>query len=219
LSTAGNLVFQGTGRGQFIAYRATTGDKLWSFDAGLGIIAAPITYEVNGTQYVSILVGYGGMAGLGSKLFDYGWRFGEQPRRLLTFALGRRTALPVGQPPRFTVNPADDPALSIDAKQASQGANAYSANFCSMCHGERLESTGSIAPDLRESRLALNWQAFRSVLHDGTLASAGMPKFDDLSDSDMHAIYMYIRQRARESAHPWSAKQGTSSTHRALHLE
>jgi len=41
LTTAGNLVFQGTGRGQFIAYDARTGDKLWSMDAGLGIIAAP----------------------------------------------------------------------------------------------------------------------------------------------------------------------------------
>src|ERR1700691_5620339 len=35
LTTAGNLVFQGIGRGQFIAYNASTGDKLWSFDAGL----------------------------------------------------------------------------------------------------------------------------------------------------------------------------------------
>lgn len=42
MSTAGNLVFQGTGRGQFVAYNANAGAKLWNFNAGLGIIAAPI---------------------------------------------------------------------------------------------------------------------------------------------------------------------------------
>lgn len=200
VSSAGNLVFQGTGRGQFIAYRASSGERLWSFDAGLGIIAAPVTYTAYGTQYVSILVGYGGMAGPGSKIFDYGWRYGEQPRRLLTFALGRRTQLPPSRPPRFTLNVVDDPVLTIDLRQANEGAKVYTANFCGMCHGPNLESNGSIAPDLRESYLAMNWQAFRAVLRYGTLTSAGMPKFDDLTASEMREIYMYIRQRARESA-------------------
>ena len=199
LASAGNLVFQGTGRGQFIAYRASTGEKLWSFDAGLGIIAAPMTYAVDGTQYVSILVGYGGMAGGGGKIFDYGWRFGEQPRRLLTFSLGRNAPLPASGPPRFTLNAVDDPALAIDAQQAVEGAKVYGESFCAMCHGDDVASAGSIAPDLRESRLALNWQVFRDMLHEGSLVSAGMPKFDDLSDADMRALYMYIRQRARES--------------------
>jgi quinohemoprotein ethanol dehydrogenase len=199
LASAGNLVFQGTGRGQFIAYRASSGEKLWSFDAGLGIIAAPMTYAVDGKQYVSILVGYGGMAGGGGKIFDYGWRFGEQPRRLLTFSLGSNAPLPAGGPPRFTLNAVDDPALAIDAQQAAEGAKVYGESFCAMCHGDDAASAGSIAPDLRESRLALNWQVFREMLHDGSLVSAGMPKFDDLSDADMRALYIYIRQRARES--------------------
>jgi quinohemoprotein ethanol dehydrogenase len=199
LSSAGNLVFQGTGRGLFVAYRASTGEKLWSFDAGLGIIAAPMTYSVDGTQYVSVLVGYGGMAGGGGKIFDYGWRFGEQPRRLLTFSLGSKVRLPASAPPRFTLNAVDDPALAIDPQQAAQGAKVYGANFCSMCHGDDVASIGSIAPDLRETRLPLDWGAFSSMLRSGSLVGAGMPKFDDLSDADMRALYMYIRQRARES--------------------
>jgi quinohemoprotein ethanol dehydrogenase len=203
VSTAGNLVFQGTGRGQLIAYRATTGEKLWSFDAGLGIIAAPITYSVDGVQYLSILIGYGGVAGVGTKLFDYGWRFGEQPRRLLTFSLGGHTPLPPGKPPRFTVSAVDDPTIAIDVPLATRGASVYDTNYCWLCHGNNLENTGSIAPDLRESRLALSWNAFRSVLNSGALAGAGMPKFDDLSEPDMRAIYMYVRQRARDAtAHP-----------------
>lgn len=198
MTTAGNLVFQGTGRGQLIAYDAATGEKRWSFDAGLGIIGAPMTYAVDGVQYISILVGYGGAAGMGTALFDYGWRFNEQPRRLLTFALGKRTPLPAGASSR-KLNAVDDPALTIDVAAAAEGFKLYNAT-CMLCHGVQVESGGSIAPDLRESRLAMTWDAFKSVLREGLLSAAGMPKYDDLSDQDLRAIFMYIRQRARETA-------------------
>jgi len=46
----------------FVACDARTGDELWSFNTGLGMTAAPITYELNGKQYVSMLVGWGGGA-------------------------------------------------------------------------------------------------------------------------------------------------------------
>jgi quinohemoprotein ethanol dehydrogenase len=196
LSTAGNLVFQGTGRGQLLAYDAQTGKKLWSFDAGLGINAAPMTFAVDGVQYISVLVGYGGTANA-SKLADYGWRFNEQPRRLLTFALGQRTQLPPSNPPRFQVKAVDDPTLTIDATAAAKGAKAYAR--CGGCHGTNLENYASIAPDLRESGLALNWEAFNAVVREGVLAAAGMPKFDELSEDEAHAIFIYVRQRARET--------------------
>jgi quinohemoprotein ethanol dehydrogenase len=166
-------------------------------DVGLGIVAAPIAYEVDGTEYVSILIGYGGAAGLGGKLFDYGWRFNEQPRRLLTFALSKHMVLPAGKPPRFNVNAVDDPAFVIDASEAREGIKLYGST-CGTCHGADLGST--VAPDLRESALAMNWPAFRAVLYEGQLAAGGMPKYDDLSDEDMHAIFTYIRQRARAAA-------------------
>ena len=95
LSTAGNLLFQGRADGHFVAYDATTGEELWEFDMGLGMTAAPITYELNGKQYVSMLVGWGGgSAGLGS-LFstekfsgsNLGWDYGKHMRRLVTFSL------------------------------------------------------------------------------------------------------------------------------------
>jgi quinohemoprotein ethanol dehydrogenase len=194
LTTAGDLVFQGTGRGQFTAYNASTGEKLWSFNAGLGIIAAPMTYEIHGVQYVSILVGYGNFTQL-----NYGWHFNEQPRRVLTFALDARESLPPTAPPRFTVNAVDDSRVTIDAKQAAKGAKAYETHLCYECHGRELENFTSMSPDLRESQLALSWDAFRTVVHGGALASLGMPKFQDLGDEDLRAIYMYIRQQARQT--------------------
>jgi quinohemoprotein ethanol dehydrogenase len=70
MSTAGNLVFQGTGRGQFVAYNANAGAKLWNFTAGLGIQRVANLYEVGGVQYISVL-GYRGTSGLFGKMFDY----------------------------------------------------------------------------------------------------------------------------------------------------
>ena len=116
--------------------------------------------------------------------------------------VARRPALAAmrqGKPPRFTLNAVVDPSLVIDKKRAEEGVKIYDASFCWMCHGQRVESSGSIAPDLRESRRALSWEAFRAVLHEGTLAGAGTPKFDDFSDEDTRDLYIYIRQRARGS--------------------
>jgi quinohemoprotein ethanol dehydrogenase len=64
LTTAGNLVFQGTADGRFIAYDATSGAKLWESPTGTGVVAAPATYMVDGVQYVSVAVGWGGVFGI-----------------------------------------------------------------------------------------------------------------------------------------------------------
>ncbi len=64
LTTAGNLVFQGTADGRFIAYNATSGEKLWETPVGTGVVAAASTYMIDGKQYVSIAVGWGGVFGI-----------------------------------------------------------------------------------------------------------------------------------------------------------
>jgi len=199
LVTAGNLVFQGTGRGHLIAYHAGTGEKLWSFYGGLGIVAPPITYLAGNVQYLSVLVGYGGSINFNQSC-NYGWHYGEQPRRLLTFAVGSHASLPPGKPPRFTVRAVDDPAFVIDPKQATEGAEVYDNNNCVTCHGPNLKNIAAFSPDLRESDLAMSWDAFKAVVHDGAFLAFGMPRFDDLSNKDLRALYMYIRQGAREAA-------------------
>ena len=57
LATAGNLVFLGHYDGTFSAHDAKTLQEVWSFNVGTGINAPPITYSVNGKQYVAVLVG------------------------------------------------------------------------------------------------------------------------------------------------------------------
>ncbi len=198
LSTAGGLVFQGTADGQLLAYDALTGDQRWQFDAGNGIIASPITYSVNGRQYISILVGYGGATPLVSDLLNRGWKFGAQPRRLLTFALDGAASLPPTAARDDVVHALDDPDVVIDAAAASAGLAEYQLR-CSGCHGRLLESAGAPAPDLRESPLALRWDSFRTVVKEGALVPKLMPRFDELSAGQLRAIYMYIRAGARAS--------------------
>ncbi|MGZ2852871.1 outer membrane protein assembly factor BamB family protein, partial [Pseudomonas aeruginosa] len=67
LTTAGNLVFQGTADGRFVAYDAKTGKTLWETPTGTGVVAAASTYMLDGVQYVSIAVGWGGVYGMAQR--------------------------------------------------------------------------------------------------------------------------------------------------------
>ena len=196
LSTAGGLVFQGTGDGFFAAYDAATGERLWQFNAGLGIIGAPISYSVAGRQYVSILVGYGGATAIWNQLMPRGWKYGAQPRRLLTFSAGGKAALPPTAPRSDSLIALDDPAVSINDADAAAGQAIFNL-ACSACHGLNLTSPGAPGPDLRESRIALSESGIWAAVHDGVLLEKGMPQFATLGPQQVHDIYAYIRAGAR----------------------
>ena len=125
LATAGNLIFQGRSDGVFCAYRATDGKKLWQFDAGTGIMAPPVTYLLNGAQYVTLMVGWGGSAGLnnipGSGVVKPGYG------RVLTFALGAHATLEV---PPFGHPGPPSPAIHMNATPAMihEGESFIAAN-------------------------------------------------------------------------------------------
>jgi quinohemoprotein ethanol dehydrogenase len=194
LSTAGGLVFQGGGDGFVSAYDAADGRQVWRFDAGLGIIAPPISYAAQGKQYVSVLVGYGGAASIGSDVMNIGWKWGA-PRRLLTFALGGTAALPPSAPRDIAVHALDDPGLELSPADVAAGGRLFMQ--CILCHGRDAVSAGAPAPDLRESQIALHADSLWTVLHDGALLQQGMPRFETLSRAEVDQIYAYIRARAR----------------------
>jgi len=197
LATAGDLVFQGAADGYFSAYNASTGQRLWRFDAGLGIIAAPISYSAEGKQHVSVLVGYGGAASIGSNLMHVGWKYGAQPRVLLTFGLDGKAVRPPSTSPDMTVKAVDDPSVQIRDADVAAGRDLFLA--CAVCHGRDLVSAGAPGPDLRESRVALDPDALWTVLHDGALLQSGMPRFETLTREQVMQIYAYIRAGAREA--------------------
>lgn len=197
LTTAGRLVFQGTAEGWFNAYDAKDGKKLWRFNAGLGIISAPMSYSARGKQYVSVLVGYGGTTGSYGKYMDVGWKYGAQMRRLLTFTLNGSATLPEGPPRDMKIHALDDPKFVIDDADARAG-RALSIR-CASCHGVGFHSTGTPGPDLRESGISLDLPTFSKVVKEGRMAQ-GMPAFEgQLDDSQIRQIHAYIRARAREA--------------------
>ena len=194
-ATAGNLVFQGRVTGEFAAYAADTGRKLWSFDAqDAGIVAQPITYLAKGKQYVTVITGFRGMGSSNGVTPE--WDYELQQRRVMTFALGATQKLP---PPGPRTRPfVDDPSIVVDPQKVAVGARAY-GDHCWLCHGVNLNSGGT-APDLRKSRMALMLNALTQVLHNGSLIDGGMPAYQEFSAEEIEGLQQYFVQRARESA-------------------
>lgn len=198
MTTGGNLVMQGDPEGQLNAYRADTGERLWSFNLGVGTLSPPITYQVEGRQYVSILAGWGGaVQAYGALTAKEGWVGRQSPRRLLTFALDGKAELdktPEIQPP--TPLPAAD--FVLDPQLIKKG-RAIFTDSCTICHGVGVVA-GGYAPDLRASAIPLASESFSAVVREGLMAARGMPSFAEFSDQDLEAIRHYIRYRARETA-------------------
>ena len=195
LTTASNLVFQGKANGHLRAFNALTGEQLWDENLGLGISAPPITYSVNGRQYLAILVGWGGaMSALGGQeMADYGWAYGDHTRRLLAFSLDGTRTVPVSAPPRVPT-PLATSDFIVDGATAESGELDYES-ICSFCHGGAAVAAG-MAPDLRASGVILSADTFEQVVRGGALASRGMPPFADFSDAELTQMRHYIRQQA-----------------------
>ncbi len=199
LTTAGDLVFQGRYDGVFLAYDAHTGDELWSRDLGLGISAPPITYELDGTQYLALLVGYGGgyAVSFTPGLPDEGWAYGVHTRRLVTFALDGDTTLSPQPPPQLP-EPLVAADFAIDEELAVRGQGLY-GTYCSICHGGGAVAN-AMATDLRASSVPLSRGAFARVVRDGALADRAMPPFATLDDEELDALRHYLRAKAHVDA-------------------
>jgi len=195
LSTAGNLVFQGNADGNFVAYSADKGSKLWSFPVQTGVIAAPMTYAIKGQQYVAVLAGWGGVWDIAAGVLAFKGGAPRNISRLLVFRLGATGQLPA--PPVMAKMVLDPPAPFGTPQQIAQGAGLF-ARYCSACHGDAAVS-GNLNPDLRHSGVMASAQAVRLVVLGGQLHSEGMVSFKSaLTPKDAEAIRSYIVHRANE---------------------
>ena len=192
LATAGGLVFQGQSTGEFDAYSAENGDRLWSEPAQAPIIGAPITYLADGTQYVTVLVGMGTSPSMYGQTTPSAISYRGQARRVLTFALDGKATLPTS--PTVTVSAPPDPTYHDMPSVALQGAILY-AQHCLVCHSFDVVSGGG-APDLRASGVPFDAASFDQVVRHGILERNGMPRFDEFSDAELVALRQYVRSRA-----------------------
>ncbi len=195
LATAGGVVFQGTGSGLFTAVDAGTGATLWETGVQTGVIAAPISYEIDGRQYVAIVAGTGGSWGMIGGDSNMKGMERANRSRLLIFSLDGEGVLPPA--PELEMAPIVPPAQFASEEMIGQGAGLYGL-FCGNCHGGAVVQVG-ILPDLRRTVRLNSQEAFDAVVLDGALAGTGMASFDEeLDPADTQAIRAYIIARANE---------------------
>lgn len=203
LTTAGNLVFQGTADGRFVAYNAKTGEKLWETPTGSGVIAAPATYEVDGQQYVTIAVGWGGVYGLSASHSET-----KSSGKIYTFAIGGDGTLPAFEP--------NDPGtllagVEYDPNGIGLGFKLY-INNCLFCHGVPAVNNGGAIKNLGYSDPEVIGN-LSGILIDGPYESLGMPNFKGkLSEEEIEKIKAFIQGTADQvrAAMEAAAAQGAA---------
>jgi len=189
LSTAGNLLFQGNAEQELVAYRATDGKRLWDIPTQMGIIAPPITYSVNGEQYVAVQVGWGGAFAIAGGMKP---SLSAQYSRIMAFKLNSNVQLPPLPEPMAKYDPPARTSTSPDVLK--QGQNLFNT-YCMGCHGMGVSSMNTV-PDLRfmhESRHA----AFNDIVLHGAFKNRGMVGFAHvMNEQEADALHAYILDEA-----------------------
>jgi quinohemoprotein ethanol dehydrogenase len=191
LTTAGNLVVQGTSSGKLMVYRADTGAVVKQIDVGTGIMAAPVTYEIDGEQYIAVLAGFGGAMAPLYPAESAAYRY-QNYGRLLAFKLGGgATPLPPAHQAQQTPAPPQLPAAT--AQLAPRGAELF-FKYCVFCHGGQGEARLSAYPDLFRLDASVHAR-FQDIVHGGALKDSGMAGFADvLGTEDVAAIQAFLVQ-------------------------
>ena len=197
LATSGNLIFSGNHMGEFVAYDATTGKRLWSAPTGARVVAAPATYEADGKQQVAVLVGARGLPPKQERTSA----ISANNSRILVFAAGGTAKLPtlmpagLKSPSAAKINP---PLLTANNETVAAGEQSYNQN-CGVCHGRNsVPAAGATAPDLRYSELLRASDTFHKVV-EGERAAQGMPSFKAvLRPGEADSIMAYIVKRAND---------------------
>ena len=203
VATAGGLVFQAGGSSEELrAYDAKTGEKVWMYKAQTGAVAAPITFQMDGKQYVAFSVG-GNVPG--------GY-YAPNYSRMLVFGIGATKQLPPATP--YTPRPLDPPAEAQAADQVKAGGERY-AQICAACHGDRGQTRGANFPDLTRTPLLHSQEGFDAVVLKGVLSEKGMASFAEvLKPEDTKALRSYIISLAQDlKAHPPGPPPGATQQH------
>jgi len=185
MTTASGLVFQGRSTGYLHVYRADDGQSLAQIKIGTSIMAAPMTYELDGAQYIAVMAGFGGALGGAAPEGTAAYRYGNAGR-IVTLRLGGG---PVPLPPEVS-HAADFPRPPLErlgtAELVERGNELFRRN-CNRCHLNT--GAGGVVPDLR--RMSAQTHAeFADIVLRGKRVSKGMGSFAQiLSEDDVNAIH------------------------------
>ncbi|MFC4256765.1 PQQ-dependent dehydrogenase, methanol/ethanol family [Altererythrobacter xixiisoli] len=199
LATASGLVVHGNLAGRLVVRDAETGKALKTIETGSSILAAPMTYRVDGVQYIAVQTGWGG-GGWGF-VPPYAAAYAKGNRnRLLVFRLdGGETPVPADLPALEPAPAAPAQLQGVTPQMIATGSALFTEN-CSICHSNQPRAP---LPDLRRMQPGVH-QAFDQVVLEGLLVSNGMPRWNDLLTPDqVKAIHAFLideqtKLRARE---------------------
>jgi quinohemoprotein ethanol dehydrogenase len=164
---------------------------LWTGETQAAVLSAPITYEVDGKQYVAVSVG--GAAGPGAGAADY---YAPNHSRMLVYAVGGTAQLPAPQP--YTPRALLPPPATASPMQVQQGEQLYARN-CAACHGDRGQVRGANFPDLTRTPLLWTQPGFDAVVLQGVLSDKGMASFAEaLKPADTELIRDFIIDQANQ---------------------
>ena len=198
MATSSGLVFSGNHAGEFAAYDAATGRRVWTATAGARVVAAPASYEIGGRQFIAVLVGAQGLPKGQKRTSDSS----ANNSRLLVFALDGQARLPTAEASGASASARtlDPPPLIATPEMLALGAELYGAN-CAGCHGASAAAgEGAIAPDLRYSATLHNAAAFNRIVLEGERAARGMPGFSQrLTARESEAILGFIIGKAHQA--------------------
>jgi quinohemoprotein ethanol dehydrogenase len=194
LSTGGDVVFAGREDGTFVAYNARTGEVLTSLDTGTPMMAAPMTYEVNGTQYVAIMAAHGGgylSSFVGTAAMKY-----LNEGRIIAFKLGGVVNVP--KPPAREQESMQQPPASTATPETIIAGQRLFSSWCARCHAFGVPG---VTPDLSRLPGGIGaFAVFEAVVLKGAFMSQGMARFDDvLSTQDAMAIHAYLVDQAAQN--------------------
>jgi len=193
MTTAGNLVFQGTSLGRFRAYTADTGKQLLDLDMQSGIVSAPSTFRVGGVQYVAFMTSKGGAFPLVAGVAGGATRKIPNIPRLVVLKIGGTAKLPA--PPTMAAMAWNPPPMTASLAQVAAG-KAHFGRYCIVCHGDSAIGNG-FTPDLRVSGTLANADAWKGVVIGGALKDRGMVSFANvLTPADAEAIRAYVIERS-----------------------
>lgn len=189
LSTAAGLVFQGNLAGQLRVFEAKTGKLLKSIETGTAILAAPMTYQVGGVQYVAVMAAWGGGGFPYVPRYSATYSRGNRGRLLVFRIGGGAVPLPELLPEPLVAPPPPPQLAGVTPVTIARGQALFYSVGCALCHSNQHRS---ITPDLR--RMSPETHAgFDDIVLKGQRVPLGMPRWDDLmSAEDSKAIHAWL---------------------------
>jgi quinohemoprotein ethanol dehydrogenase len=194
LTTGGGLVFHGDAAGVLSIYDTETGERLSTIDTGTSIMAAPMSYTINGEQYIAVLAGWGGG----------GWPYvprsaaaynHDNTGRVLVFKLNGVEVPKPAALPALTVAP--EPPPMPEGADPDRGAALFMSQ-CPLCHAMQQRTQ---AADLRRMEKEIH-ENFERIVLEGMFVSLGMPRWDDIFTPaevrDIHAYLIREQQKVRQ---------------------